>query len=203
MEYIGLSYETYNTRNYIMSFIIFFIYITFISSLYLAIKFEVLNKRNQCDLTFYYGKPCRDLIENNVFNDSKFKMSKHNFFDNVNQNVNPVLNTKTMFSGFNQKTIDKNIKTHDAAVKQSSTDAKSQFQVLSDALNYTVASILGNLNTVVQTFTFQNEDLVNGIDSLTQNLQTPGSSPIISAIKPTVASTVAPLQKLYKSLTMK
>jgi hypothetical protein len=130
-------------------------------------------------------------------------MSKHNFFDNVNQNVNPVLNTKTMFSGFNQKTIDKNIKTHDAAVKQSSTDAKSQFQVLSDALNYTVASILGNLNTVVQTFTFQNEDLVNGIDSLTQNLQTPGSSPIISAIKPTVASTVAPLQKLYKSLTMK
>lgn len=203
MNYIDINYATYNTRSYYMSIVILILYIAFITKLFVAIKFEVLNKRNECDINFYYGKPCRNYIANNVLTDHRLVSSKQQFFDNANQKITPTLDTDGTFINVDEKNINNNIKKHEKKLSENKDTVQSQFQKVSEAMNYTVSSILDNFNGLLNIFNVNNMDILNGFNNLQQRVSSsPGAiNPIVNVIRPTIASTTAPLQKLYQSLT--
>jgi hypothetical protein len=168
-----------------------------------AIKFEVLNKRDECDINFYYGKPCRNYITNNVLTDHRLQSAKQNFFNNANQNVTPILDIEGTFSSIGERNIANNIKKHGDMLNSNKLAIQSQFQTISQALNYTVSSILENFNGLLNIFNVNNTDILNGLSNLQQQIgATPGAiNPILDFVKPTIVSSTAPLQKLYQSLT--
>ena len=200
IEYTEITYITYNYRNVFTTSIILFLYLFFISRMYLAIKFEILNKRNKCDVRYYYSKPCRNEIANNILFDPTFLDYKKRYFTNIETNISPNLDTTISFSEVESRKIDKNETVHKAKVENATSDVKSQFQIAADSLQVVVASILGNLNSVVNAFTIQNTDILSGLTNLKDQLPTP-SGAIADALNPSVAKIVSPLQKLYKSLT--
>jgi hypothetical protein len=176
---------------------------TFITKLFVAIKYEVLNKRNECDINFYYGKPCRNYIANNVLTDHRLVSAKRQFFDNANQKITPTLDTEGTFINVDEKNINNNIKKHEQKLSENKDTVQSQFQKVSEAMNYTVSSIFDNFNGLLNIFNVNNMDILNGFNDLQQRVSSsPGAiNPIINIIRPTIASTTAPLQKLYQSLT--
>lgn len=202
MNYVNISYATYNARSYYLSIIILILYITFISKLFIAVKFEVLNKRDQCDVNFYYGKPCRNFITNNVLMDNGLQSAKQKFFNNANENITPVLDTNAIFSSIEERNISDNEKKHTNVLNLNKSTIQGQFQTISQALNYTVSTILENFNGLLNVFKVNNTDLLNGLGKLKQKIAySPGAiNPIINLMKPTIASSTAPLQKLYQSL---
>lgn len=203
MNYIEIGYATYNTRSYYLSIVILILYITFISKLFIAVKFEVLNKRDQCDINFYYGKPCRNYITNNVLMDPRFKSAKQEFFYNANQNITPIMDTESTFLSVDERNIANHVKKHRNMLDTNKQTIQTQFQTLSSALNYTVSSILNNFNNLLQVFNVNNVDLLNGLGNLQEQIgSSPGGiKPLFSFMQPTIASSTAPLQKLYNSLT--
>jgi hypothetical protein len=203
MNYIDLNYATYNTRNYYLSIIILILYITFISKLFVAIKFEILNKREVCDINFYYSKPCRNYIANNVLMDHRLVSTKRGFFDNANQKITPVLDIEGTFSSAGERSINKNIIKHEKELSSNKNIVQTQFQTISEALNYTISSIMDNFNSLLNVFNINNSDILKGFGKLNETVKsTPGAiKPILDIVGPTIASSTAPLQKLYQSLT--
>lgn len=203
MNYVNISYATYNNRNYYLSIIILILYIAFISKLFIAVKFEVLNRRNECDINFYYGKPCRNYITNNILMDNRLKSAKQQFFNNADQNVTPIMETDATFASIEERKIADNLKKNNKMLNTNKSKVQGQFQTMSQALNYTFSTILENFSGLLNTFNINNADILNGLGNLKQQLgSTPGAiNPILNFMKPTIASSTAPLQKLYQSLT--
>jgi hypothetical protein len=203
MNYVDVSYATYNTRSYYLSIIILILYIAFISKLFIAVKFEVLNKRNECDINFYYGKPCRNYITNNILTDNRLISAKQQFFNNTDQKITPTMDTDATFASIEERNIGDHIKKNTKMLNNNKSKIQSQFQAISQALNHTFSTILGNFSGLLNTFNINNSDILNGMGNLQQQLgSTPGAiKPILNFMKPTIASSIAPLQKLYQSLT--
>jgi len=203
MNYVIIGYNTYNTRNLVLSIVILILYILFITKLFVAVKFEVLNKRDECDINFYYGKPCRNYITNNVLTDSRLLPSKKNFFQNANANITPILDTNNTFSAAEENQINNNIKKHEKLLNVNKQTIQSQFQNLSQALTYTVSTILENFNSILNTFNINNNDVLGGLQKLKEKVNSSPNAimPIMNIVNPTIASTTAPLKKLYQSLT--
>jgi hypothetical protein len=203
MNYVDISYATYNTRSYYVSIVILILYIVFISKLFVAVKFEVLNKRDECDINFYYSKPCRNYIANNVLTDHRLSSAKRKFFNNSNEEVTPVLDTESIFLSVGERNIDDHIKKHNTMLTSNKETIQTQFNNISKALNYTISSILENFNSVLKMFSVNNSDILNGFEKLKEQIgSSPGAiKPILNFIEPTIATSTAPLQKLYQSLT--
>lgn len=203
MNYVNISYATYNTRSYYLSIIILILYITFISKLFVAVKYEVLNKRDECDINFYYGKPCRNYITNNILMNDRVQSAKQKFFENTDQKIVPVLDTEGAFLSVDERNIADHKKKQKNILNSKKETVQTQFQTVSHALNYTVSSILENFNSLLNVFTINNNDILKGLGNLQQQIGTsPGAiNQALNFIKPTITSSTAPLQKLYQSLT--
>lgn len=198
MNYVTISYATYNTRFYYLSIIILILYITFISRLFVAIKFEVFNKRDVCDINYYYGKPCRNYISNNVLLDNRLLSRKQKFFDNANQNVTPVMDTDQLFLSTEERNINSHIKTNKKIITDNKNAVQTQFNTVSEGLTYTVSTIVNNFNNLLNVFNINNNQILNELGTLKEKINlSPG---VIDPLFQTMAPVTAPLQKLYRSL---
>ena len=169
--------------------------------MFVAIKFEIFTKRDVCDINFYYGKPCRNYISNNVLMDNRLLSRKQKFFDNANQNITPVIDTDQIFLSTEERNIDSHVKKHQKIITNNKNKIETQFNVISEALNYTVSSILNNFHNLLNVFNVNNNEIMNELGNLQDKIAlSPGAvNPLFKAINPTIASVTAPLQKLYQS----
>jgi hypothetical protein len=198
MNYVTLNYATYNTKNYYLSIVILILYFLFISKLFAAIKFEIFNKRDVCDINFYYGKPCRNYISNNVLLDNRLLSRKQNFFDNANQNVTPTMDTDQLFLSVEERNINSHIKKHEKLISDNKDTVKTQFNAMTEALTYTVSTILNNFSNLLNVFNINNKEILNELGMLKEKISlSPGA---INPLFQTISPITAPLQKLYRSL---
>jgi hypothetical protein len=178
--------------------VILILYFLFISKLFVAIKFEIFNKRDVCDINYYYGKPCRNYISNNVLLDNRLLSRKQNFFENANENVTPVMDTDQLFLSAGERNINSHIKKHQKIITDNKDAVKTQFNVISEALNYTVSTIINNFNNILNVFNINNKEILNELGSLKEKISlSPGA---INPLFQTITPITAPLQKLYRSL---
>lgn len=198
MNYVTINYATYNTKNYYLSMVILILYFLFILKLFSAIKFEIFNKRDVCDINYYYGKPCRNYISNNVLLDNRLLSRKQNYFDNANQNVTPVMDTDQLFLSVGERNINSNVKKHQKIITDNKDAIKKQFNTVTEGLTYTVSTILNNFSNLLNVFNINNREISKELGSLQEKISlSPGA---INPLFQTIAPITAPLQKLYNSL---
>jgi hypothetical protein len=128
-------------------------------------------------------------------------VAKQKFFDNANTTITPNLDTEIEFSTIEDKNITSHVKKHEKAITGNKKNLQSTFQSITQEVNKTVMSILENFNSVLNTFNIGNGDILAGLNNLTEKLSSSpsNSNPIIDSIAPAIASTTAPLKKLYQS----
>jgi hypothetical protein len=148
-EYVAVTYSTYNFRNIFTAAIVLFLYYFFITKLFVAIKYEVLNTRNQCDVRYYYGRGCRNKISESILLDPRFLDYKSKYFDTVNAKITPTLDTNGVFMDAENRNIDLNEKKHEASIEKAKGDFVSQFKKVSDALHSMIGSVLGNIKGIL------------------------------------------------------
>ena len=93
VRFIPLYYTTYNKREIVLCILITLCFITFISISTMAMRYELFNKQNYCDPTFYYGNACRNVISKTILSNPRFIKSRKNFYDNVNNIINSKMNS--------------------------------------------------------------------------------------------------------------
>lgn len=198
MNYVTLNYATYNTKNYYLSIVILILYFLFISKLFAAIKFEIFNKRDVCDINYYYGKPCRNYISNNVLLDNRLLSRKQGFFQNANQNVTPVMDTDQLFLSAGERNVNSHVKKHQKIITDNKDAITKQFNAVTEGLTYTVSTILNNFSNLLKVFKINNIKISDELGSLQEKITlSPGA---INPLLQTIAPITAPLQKLYNSL---
>jgi hypothetical protein len=178
--------------------VILILYFLFILKLFSAIKFEIFNKRDVCDINYYYGKPCRNYISNNVLLDNRLLSRKQNYFDNANQNVTPVMDTDQLFLSVGERNINSHVKKHQKIITDNKDAIKKQFNTVTEGLTYTVSTILNNFSNLLNVFSINNIKISDELGSLQEKISlSPGA---INPLLQTIAPITAPLQKLYNSL---
>lgn len=198
MNYVTINYATYNTKSYYLSMVILILYFLFILKLFSAIKFEIFNKRDVCDINYYYGKPCRNYISNNVLLDNRLLSRKQNYFDNANQNITPVMDTDQLFLSVGERNINSHVKKHQKIITDNKDAIKKQFNTVTEGLTYTVSTILNNFSNLLNVFNINNREISKELGSLQEKISlSPGA---INPLLQTIAPITAPLQKLYNSL---
>ena len=151
-EYVAITYLTYNFRNVFTAAIVLFLYYYFILKLFIVVKYEVLNLREQCDVRFYNSRACRNKIADNILFDPKFLDYKRRFMNNVNTKITPNLDTAAKFMDAENRKIDNNETKHKKIVETDTTTIKTQFNGVSDVLNKMMGSISENLSNVLTAF---------------------------------------------------
>ena len=206
MNYVTINYATYNTKSYYLSMVILILYFLFILKLFSAIKFEIFNKRDVCDINYYYGKPCRNYISNNVLLDNRLLSRKQNYFDNANQNVTPVMDTDQLFLSVGERNINSHVKKHQKIITDNKDAIKKQFNTVTEGLTYTVSTILNNFSNLLSVFNSNNKEIskeiiLKELGGLQEKISlSPGA---INTFFQTIAPITAPvkkLQNLYNSL---
>jgi hypothetical protein len=151
-QYIALTYLTYNSRILLTAAVVLFLYYFFIVKLFIAVKYEILNLREQCDVRFYNSRACRNKIADTILLDPNLSKYKGRFFDNIHAKIKPNLDTATTFIDVESAKIDNNEIKHDSIISYDKATLKSQYKTVSDTLNNALGSISENLSNVLTAF---------------------------------------------------
>lgn len=207
MKYLPLSYFSYHLPYYVASWLVVILFATFISMMYLAMKYEVYNKQHVCDPMYYYGKPCYNYISERLLTNSQFSNARNTFYNNLDT-YEP---ETASFKGAKQTVIDA-----ERIIEKSSKPAierameqdnefieenTSQINNMTSILQLLSLKYLGNLQDTIE----ETKDLPPGVqDQLSnipnelENLRTLVKE---SLVDPVYTRYSAPLNKLYRSLS--
>lgn len=196
VQYLPLTYYTYNIQNYYASIAASILFFIFYSILFVALKYEVYNKQDYCDPMFYYGKACRNDIANKIQQNEDLLKVKKKFYSNV----------KTLTDASGATTQDKaNIELAGQTVNANLSENKEftkntieQIQEITNVLNMASSKYLGNLQSLLSSTQNQSNSALQQIQGLLNNVQDQIKQTVID---PALARYTDPLQKLYKSLS--
>lgn len=196
VQYLPLTYYTYNIQNYYASIVASILFFIFYSILFVALKYEVYNKQDYCDPMFYYGKACRNDIANKIQQNEDLLKVKKKFYSNV----------KTLTDASGATTQDKaNIELAGQTVNANLSENKEftkntieQIQEITNVLNMASSKYLGNLQSLLSSTQNQSNSALQQIQGLLNNVQDQIKQTVID---PALARYTDPLQKLYKSLS--
>ena len=196
VQYLPLTYYTYNIQNYYASIVASILFFIFYSILFVALKYEVYNKQDYCDPMFYYGKACRNDIANKIQQNEDLLKVKKKFYSNV----------KTLTDASGATTKDKaNIELAGQTVNANLSENKEftkntieQIQEITNVLNMASSKYLGNLQSLLSSTQNQSNSALQQIQGLLNNVQDQIKQTVID---PALARYTDPLQKLYKSLS--
>jgi len=90
LKCVPLYYTTYNKRFIVLTILILLCFLTFISISAVAMRYELFNKQDFCDPTFYYGRACRNVISKNMTQDPDFIKYRKKFYNNIDEVINPL-----------------------------------------------------------------------------------------------------------------
>jgi hypothetical protein len=194
---IPLSYYSYNKRILLVSVIIILCFITFISIATMAMRYELFNKQDFCDPTFYYGRACRNVIAKNMIEDPNFVKYKQKYYSNIDKSINPRISLDT--SDIDNANVEVNaneVLTSDAFIDNSTkkivniTDVLTQIKTQSlGSLGEKAAQPIKDLNNIISD---KLKDLPNMLKQIQSQLND-------GFIKPSTLHLYDALEKLYKS----
>lgn len=207
MKYLPLSYFSYHLPYYVASWLVVILFATFISMMYLAMKYEVYNKQHVCDPMYYYGKPCYNYISERLLTNSQFSNARNTFYNNLDT-YEP---ETASFKGAKQTVIDA-----ERIIEKSSKPAierameqdnefieenTSQINNMTSILQLLSLKYLGNLQDTIE----ENKDLPHGVQDQLSNIPNELENLRIlvkeSLVDPVYTRYSAPLNKLYRSLS--
>ena len=207
MKYLPLSYFSYHLPYYVASWLVVILFATFISMMYLAMKYEVYNKQHVCDPMYYYGKPCYNYISERLLTNSQFSNARNTFYNNLDT-YEP---ETASFKGAKQTVIDA-----ERIIEKSSKPAierameqdnefieenTSQINNMTSILQLLSLKYLGNLQETIE----ETKDLPSGVQDQLSNIPNELENLRIlvkeSLVDPVYTRYSAPLNKLYRSLS--
>lgn len=207
MKYLPLSYFSYHLPYYVASWLVVILFATFISMMYLAMKYEVYNKQHVCDPMYYYGKPCYNYISERLLTNSEFSNARNTFYNNLDT-YEP---ETASFKGAKQTVIDA-----ERIIEKSSKPAierameqdnefieenTSQINNMTSILQLLSLKYLGNLQDTIE----ETKDLPPGVQDQLSNIPNELENLRIlvkeSLVDPVYTRYSAPLNKLYRSLS--
>jgi hypothetical protein len=136
--------------------------------------------------------------------DNRLLSRKQQFFDNANQNVTPVMDTDQLFISTGERNINSHIKKNKKIITDNKDMVKTQFDILSEGLTYTVSTMLNSFNNLLDVFNINNIKISDELGTLKEKISlSPGAMntffQTITPITAPINARVQKLQNLYKS----
>jgi hypothetical protein len=206
-SYIPINYFTYNRPEYFGATLIILLFSIFYVMLYLAFKYEYYNRHEYCDPMFYFGRPCNNeyskiLLFNDQFLEFKKKYydlvskydEKTNSYNGIRENTNQ--NKESIND--NEETIEDNLESNEQFGKNTVNEIKK----ITSISNLITSKYLGNIQEILSDVQNAPQYVLDNIKSLSLELGKLKNDIQKTIITPSFKKYTAPLEKLYRSLTI-
>ena len=191
-SYRPINYFSYNNPSYYACAISLILFFIFFVILFRVFNYELLNAKNVCYPTYYYGQSCSNTITNTLQLDSEFVSAKEEYYRKAKQYKRSLMKDGAKIGIANEQ-IETNM-TSNANFAETSIqqiqDATSLIQELS-------SKYLGNLQQFLKNTSNESDTNIQELSTYLTNLQSQINQTIL---QPTFAKYTDPLQKLYQSL---
>jgi len=195
--YSPVNYYTYNLQNYYACSGASILFALFYYILLNMLKYELYNKRGFCDPAFYYGQACRNQISDSILLDPTFVQSKNAYYKNVQDSIDPKMHLDKRVIKESGDFIHGSIKENVTFIESTIVNIKEITTTIKDIS----AKYLGNLQGFLNSTQNQSTATWQQIQNIPPLLATLQSQINEAVITPSMARYVAPLQKLYDSLS--
>ena len=193
---IPLYYNTYNTRYVSLAIILFAIFVSGISILYIILQYELFNRQAYCDPRYYYGKACNKLVAESVLMDPTFLKKKKEFYDSS-------IKLSTEINKDDGEINEDSLKVENANELSSPTfieDSAKKVDSITNKLNAIKSSYLGNPNNkLTQSISQLNNSFLSELKDLPIQLERIQGMFANGVILPSSTHLIDALQKLHKS----
>ena len=188
-SYRPINYFSYNNPSYYACSISLTLFFIFFVILFRVFNYELLNAKNVCYPTYYYGQACSNNISDTLQLDTDFVSSKEEYYNKVKQYKQSLTRDGAKINIANNE-IETNMKSNDNFAEtsiQQIQDATSFIQELS-------SKYLGNLQQFLKNTSNESQELSTYLTNLQSQINQ-------TIVQPTFAKYTDPLQKLYQSLS--
>jgi hypothetical protein len=163
----------------------------------MAMRYELFNKQDFCDPTFYYGRACRNVIARNMIGDPDFIRYRKNYFNTIDNLIHPLIELNESEIDISDEMINANqILTSDEFIDKS-TEKVSK---ITDILTQIKTQSLGSFGqSLVQPIKDANKAISDQLKKLPEILDDMKTQLNNGFIKPSTIHLYSALDKLYKS----
>lgn len=206
-SYIPIDYFTYNRPEYFGAALILIMFSIFYIILYLAFKFEFYNRQEYCDPMFYYGRPCNNEYSNILLFNDNFLEFKKKYYDLVSKydekthsykgvRENTEENKEKVKEG--EEIIEDNLESNDQFGKTTIDEIKK----ITSISNLITTKYLGNIQEILSDVQNSPQYVLDNIQLLSLELGKLKNDIKKTIVTPAFKKYTAPLEKLYRSLTI-
>ena len=206
-SYIPINYFTYNRPDYFGAVLIIILFTTFYFMLYLAFKFEFYNRQEHCDPMFYYGRPCNNEYSNILLFNDNFLKFKKKYYDLVSK-----YDEKThQYDGVrnNTKENEESLKEDDEKIndnleknKDFNTDTIDEINKITKVTNLITTKYLGNIQAILANVQNAPKYVLENLQNVSLEMAELKNAIQQTIVTPAFKKYTAPLEKLYRSLTI-
>lgn len=184
-----ITYYTYNLPQYYACVVALILFLAFFICTFRIFIYEVLNARNICEPTYYYGQACNNLISDTVQSDKSFSQAKQAFYTQAD--LYAAANT-TGSGQVSSADIDitENIEDNNSFTQETI----KQITDITNLIKGLTQKYLGNMKKMVDTSSGALQEIPRYLTELQNAIQTTTSNSMLSKY-------TAPLEKLYQSLS--
>ena len=188
-SYRPINYFSYNKPNYYACIISLVLCLLFLIILFRVFNYELLNAKNLCYPTYYYGRSCSNTITDTLQKDPAFLASKEAYYEKVKTYKRSLTKDGAKIDVANVK-IDDNMTSNTNFAEMSI----QQIQDITSFIQGLTSKYLGNLRQMLQNSSNESQALSIYLTQLQTQINQ-------SIVQPTFAKYTDPLQKLYQSLS--
>lgn len=206
-SYIPINYFTYNRPEYFGATLILLLFSIFYVMLYLAFKYEHYNRQEYCDPMFYYGKPCNNEYSKILLFNENFLAFKKKYYDLVSKydeqtNKTTGIRENTEQNKDNIEEDEKAIKDNLESNEEFGKNTIDEIQKITSISNLITTKYLGNIQEVLSDVQNVPKYVLDNLQILSLELGNLKNDIQKTIVNPTFKKYTAPLEKLYKSLTI-
>lgn len=206
-SYVPIHYFTYNRPEYFGAVLIIIMFSIFYVMLYFAFKFELYNRQEYCDPMFYYGRPCNNEYSKMLLFNDKFLKFKQEYYDLVakyNEKTNSYegVRENTTENKKNVEDAEENIEDNLESNRNFGKTTMEEIQKITSISNLITTKYLGNIQSVLSNVQNAPKYVLDNLQSLSTELGKLRNDIQKTVVNPAFKKYTAPLEKLYRSLTI-
>ena len=191
--YRPIGYFSFNKPDYYACIISLILFFAFFVIVFQVFNYELLNTKNVCYPTYYYGRACNNMIVDTLQSDPIFLSAKQEYYNNAKSYKNDINKDNAKIAVANQQ-IDANLESN----KQFAETSIQQIQDVTSFIQELTSKYLGNIHQFLQSVSNDSDANVEELSVYLSKLQSQINQ---SIVQPTFAKYTEPLQKLYQSLS--
>lgn len=191
--YRPIGYFTYNSPSYYACIISLILFFAFFVILFQVFNYELLNARNICYPTYYYGRACANKISDTLQTDENFLKAKHEYYKKAK-----LYNKSLSKDAEDISVANDEIATNMTSNTNFTETSIQQIQDVTLLIKELTSKYLGNVRQFLQTASNETDTNIQDLSIYLEKLQSQINQTIL---QPAFAKYTDPLQKLYKSLS--